>query len=159
MQCLRSLAAEVTLPARGELCGGGDTPIAAFARLHVEEPAVSDDRTALQTEPATDESLGELLRSRALASSPRLLIGQAVAGVALNAAVLVWHPERWGIATAAMATVALHALWSVAVQRVDARPELRGWRYVRRAAAVSASTAALLLLWFVCMMLVGRLQS
>jgi len=50
---------------------------------------MSDNRTALQTHTDPDESLGELLCSRALASSPRLLNGRAVAGVALNAAVIV----------------------------------------------------------------------
>ncbi len=150
---------------------------------------MSDNRTALQTHTDPGESLGELLRSRALASSPRLLIGQAVAGVALNAAVFAWHPERWGIATAAVATLALHALWSVAVQRTTAEDEPashgddalvipadlahtdlalprespprqpRGWWRVRRASAIGASASALLLLWFACMMLLGRLMS
>ncbi len=148
---------------------------------------MSDNRTALESRTDSGDSLGELLRSRALASSPRLLIGQAVAGVALNASVIVWHPERWGIATAAVATLALHALWSVAVQRTTAddeplghgddalvvhadhtdhtlreespHRERRGWWRVRRASAIVASACALLLLWFVCMMLLGRLMS
>lgn len=135
-----------------------------------------DRPNAVQTKSESDESLGELLRSRALASSSRLLVGQAIAGAALNVAVLVWHPERWGIATAALATVALHALWSLAVQRtndadapsatsLDAtnrqplQAPTKGWWQVRRTSAIAASASALLMLWFVCMMLLGRLTS
>lgn len=153
---------------------------------------MSDDRTALQTVGDTNESLGELLRSRALASSPRLLAGQAIAGIGINAAVLLWHPKHWGIATAAFATIALHALWSFAVLRTDdvefandedeantadtATDEDKeefannanssddntrstAWWRVRQFSAIGASASALALLWFVCMMLLGRLMS
>ena len=142
---------------------------------------MADPRTALQPQPEPDESVAELLRSRALASSPRLLAGQAVAGAALNVAVLVWHPNRWGIAAAAMATIVLHALWSLAVRRTsDAvtpsswsdeesseaseqsthsespQTRARGWWRVRRAAAIAASASALLTLWFATLILLGR---
>ena len=121
------------------------------------EANMADPRTALQPQPDPEESVAELLRSRALASSPRLLAGQALAGVALNVTVLVWHPNRWGIATAALATIALHALWSLAVQRtVDAQAHARGWWRLRRVAAIGASAAALLTLWFASLILLGR---
>lgn len=139
-----------------------------------------DDRAAMPTHPATDESLGELLRARALESTPGLLIVQGIASLALNAAVLAWHPKQWGIATAAIATVALHALWSIAVQRTADEPPGSGevpltgedgppttvlptgrsvWPSVRRVASIGATASAMLLLWFVCMMLLGRLMS
>ncbi len=135
-----------------------------------------DRHSNLQTQPELLDSLPELLRSRAVSSSPRLLVGQAIAGVTLNAAVLAWHPDRWGIASAAMVTIALNALWSVSVQRTGdtAAPigsahysinlnapgiARRGWWLVRRASAFAASASALLVLWFVCMMLLGRMIS
>ncbi len=123
---------------------------------------MSDRRTVVQAHSDPEETLAELLRSRALASSPRLLIGQAIAGVALNSAVMVWHPDRWGIATAAMVTVAAHALWSLSVQRTgdwepsfiqiserddstevlptgDVRRTGRGWWLLRRASSLAGS--------------------
>jgi hypothetical protein len=132
--------------------------------------------TAPQTHLPENESLGDLLRSRALASSPRWLAGQLTAGVLLNGALLSWYPKSWAIATAALAAVALHALWSVALRRTmtaepvaawDAHaPEgdqtqnaAHGWWRVRRFAAFGASASALVLLWFVCMIMLGRLMS
>lgn len=143
---------------------------------------MQDRHTKLQTQTESHESLTQLLRGRALATSPRLLVGQGAAGVALNAALLLWHPDRWGIATAAMVTVASHALWNLAVQRTD-RADLpfaeagahddakdrsapdqqnainRGWWRIRNACAFTASASALALLWFVSMMLLGRMIS
>ncbi len=185
MQCDGSRAnAAATLCVTAGGFDGLATGSAKRNNLFAEGFAVHDNRTVLRTEAEPNESLGELLRSRALASSTQLLIGQAAAGVALNAAVLMWHPERWGIATAAAATIALHALWSIAVQRStrddegaergnDTREEPGAapsaaatpfgrhgaWRLIRRVSAVGASAAALTLLWFVCMMLLGRLIS
>ncbi len=137
---------------------------------------MTEQRTALETQTSADESLGELLRDRALASSPRLLLGQALAGVALNAAVLEWHPHRWGIATATVAAIVLHALWSMSVQRTseevlpaesDDEDEAHNvelasharWWHIRRASAIGASVSALIAFWFACMMLLGRLMS
>jgi hypothetical protein len=116
--------------------------------------------------------LALLLRERALASSPRFIAGQAAAGVVLNGLLAVTHPDRWGIALLGGATVALHALWAVAVQRTIPDPAVtelpdelpdealatrgHGWWRVRRVAAVTGSLSALALLWAGTVVLLGR---
>jgi hypothetical protein len=129
-------------------------------------------QTALAAHDEANASVGELLRTRALTNSPPWLFGQLVAGVAINTALLVWFPKGWGIATAGMATVLLHALWSVAVRRTsdvvrdvngdEAAPDYSArsvWWPVRRIAAIAGSASALVLLWFVCLFMLGRLMS
>lgn len=125
---------------------------------HDQEPQASV-HPAQRVDSAPSESLGELLRNRALVTSPQLLAGQAVAGVALNVASMVWNPDRWGIAIAALATVTLHAVWGLSVQRTNGASGTRAWWRVRRATAISAGACAVLTFLFVSMMLLGRLQS
>ncbi len=129
-------------------------------------------QSALAAQDDANASVGELLRTRALTNSPQWLFGQLVVGVAINAALLVWFPRGWGIATAGMATVLLHTLWSVAVRRTrdvvrdvdsdEVVPDYSArsaWWPVRRIAAIAGSASALVLLWFVCLFMLGRLMS
>lgn len=132
---------------------------------------MSQPQTVLAERADANASLGELLRARALTSAPARLFGQLAVGVAINSALLLWFPKGWGIATAGMATVLLHSLWCVAVRRtsgasydetgdsMQAQTAPEGWWQVRRVAAVTSATSALVLMWFVCLFMLGRLMS
>lgn len=129
---------------------------------------MSQSGNTLPARSDSNASLGELLRERALTSSPQWLFGQVVTGVAINAALLVWFPKGWGIASAGLATVLLHAIWSVAVRRtsVDAfvegelEPDVSaGWWRVRKLSAITSAASALVLMWFICLFMLGRLIS
>lgn len=113
-----------------------------------------------------EQPLAQLLRERALESSPRLLAGQAAAGAALNGLLAVVQPDRWGLALLGALTVGLHAIWSMSVQRTDAMESseasdasdvrTRVWRRVRRVTALAGSLSALALLWTGSVLLLGR---
>lgn len=130
---------------------------------------MSLSQTALRARDDANATVAELLRSRALSISPQWLAGQLLAGVAINAALLAWFPKGWGIATAGLATVLLHSLWSLAVRRttvpndveefIQEREASAAWWHVRRITAVSSAAAALVLMWLICMFMLGRLIS
>ncbi len=133
---------------------------------------MSRDPRPLPQPAEAEPSLAALLRERALACSPRLLAGQAVAGVVLNGMLAAVQPDRWGIALLGALTVSLHGLWGLAVQRTGtdacnaddegedvggaAATRSLGWWRVRRVAAVTGSLSALALLWSGTVVLLGR---
>jgi uncharacterized membrane protein YraQ (UPF0718 family) len=118
------------------------------------------DQAPLEETPLSDTPLADALRDRALALSSRTIVVQGVAAVALSGAMALFRPERLSVAVLVGATVSMHALWSLAVQRTAAdAPIAPAWHRLRLTAALLGTGSALALLFTSALALLGHLQS